>query len=107
MFTKTKIALAAALVLSSGVAALAANDRDGEDAGFVTPGSMDGVNPAYHPDWFPAAQRGKGTQLIDAVTSRGKAGEAFGSATPRIKILPPAAVAPAKDYNGYYQSGKD
>ena len=106
MFTKTKIALATALVLSSGVAALAASDRDGEDSGFVIQGSMDGVNPVYHPDWFPA-QRGKGTQLIDAATSRSKAGEAFGSATPRIKTVPPAAVAPAKDYNGYYQSGKN
>lgn len=53
MFTKAKIALAAALVLGSGVAALA-NDRDGEEGGFVIPGSMDGVNPVYHHDLFGA-----------------------------------------------------
>jgi hypothetical protein len=48
MFTKTKIALATALVLSSGVAAVA-NDQTDERGGFVISGSMDGVNPVYHP----------------------------------------------------------
>ena len=52
MFTKTKIALATVLVLSSGVAALAASDQSEERGGFVIPGSMDGVNPVYHPDIF-------------------------------------------------------
>jgi hypothetical protein len=51
MFTKTKIVLATALVLSSGLAALA-NDQTEERGGFVIPGSMDGVNPVYHPDIF-------------------------------------------------------
>jgi hypothetical protein len=51
MLTKTKLVLAALLVLSAGSAALA-NDDD-ERGGFVLPGSMDGVNPAYHPRWFP------------------------------------------------------
>jgi hypothetical protein len=46
-----KIALATALVFSSGVAALA-NDQTEERGGFVIPGSMDGVNPVYHPDIF-------------------------------------------------------
>jgi hypothetical protein len=55
MFTKTKIALATALVLSSCVAALAGgkdDDGGGGAGGFVIPGSMDGVNPVYHPDFF-------------------------------------------------------
>jgi hypothetical protein len=52
MFTKTKIVLATALVLSSGIAALAASDVSEERGGFVIPGSMDGVNPVYHPDIF-------------------------------------------------------
>jgi hypothetical protein len=55
MFTKAKIALAVALVLSSGVAALAGgkdDDGGGGAGGFVIPGSMDGVNPVYHPDIF-------------------------------------------------------
>ena len=50
MFTNTKMALAAVLVLGTASAALA-NDND-ETGGFVVPGSMDGVNPAYHPDIF-------------------------------------------------------
>jgi len=51
MFTNTKIALAAALILGSGVAALA-GDQTEERGGYVLPGSMDGVNPAHHPDIF-------------------------------------------------------
>jgi hypothetical protein len=50
MFTNTKIALAAALILGTASAALA-NDND-ETGGFVLPGSMDGVNPVHHPDIF-------------------------------------------------------
>jgi hypothetical protein len=42
---KIKIAFAAALVIGTASAALA--------AGHVTPGSTDGVNPVYHPRWFP------------------------------------------------------
>ena len=45
MLSKTKIALAAALVIGTASTALA--------GGYVLPGSMDGVNPAYHPRWFP------------------------------------------------------
>jgi hypothetical protein len=45
MLNKTKIALAAALVIGTASTALT--------AGHVVPGSMDGVNPAYHPRWFP------------------------------------------------------
>jgi hypothetical protein len=45
MFTKIKLAFAAAIVLGTASTALA--------GGYVLPGSMDGVNPAYHPRWFP------------------------------------------------------
>ena len=45
MLNKTKIALVAALVIGTASTALA--------EGFVLPGSTDGVNPAYHPRWFP------------------------------------------------------
>lgn len=54
MFTKTKIALATALVLSSVATALA-NEQTEERGGFVIPGTMDGVNPVYHPDIFGSA----------------------------------------------------
>jgi hypothetical protein len=50
MLTKTKIALAVALTLGAASAAQAAESAEG---GFIIPGSMDGVNPAYHPQWFP------------------------------------------------------
>jgi BA14K-like protein len=48
MLTKTKIALAAAFILGSASAVLA-NDNDRNDSGgFRVPGSMVGVNPAFH-----------------------------------------------------------
>ena len=51
MFTKIKLVLAAVLVLGAGSLAQASNENDGgnETGGFVMPGSMDGVIPAYHP----------------------------------------------------------
>jgi hypothetical protein len=55
MLTKTKIALAAVALLSlTGASAAWASDNSSGDyhGGFVMPGSMDGVNPAYHPDLF-------------------------------------------------------
>jgi hypothetical protein len=51
MFTNTEITLAAAFILGSGAAALA-GDQTEERGGYVLPGSMDGVNPAHHPDIF-------------------------------------------------------
>ena len=55
MSTKTTIVFAAALVLGTASAALAGsnNDADSHMGGFVHPPSMDGVNPVYHPRWFP------------------------------------------------------
>jgi hypothetical protein len=66
MLTKTKALLAAAVVLGSASAALA-NDNE-ERGGYVLPGSMDGVNPVYHPEWFGPAAR------------QNNAGEAYGFA---------------------------
>jgi hypothetical protein len=74
MFTKTKIALATALVLSSGVAALAASDASEERGGFVIEGSMVGVNPVYHPDIFGNGNAQVTTQTLQQDRSeRGKA----------------------------------
>ena len=63
MLTKTKSALAAVLILGTasgilGTASGALASQSGNDSGFVMPGSMDGVNPAYHPKWFPNYARG-------------------------------------------------
>jgi hypothetical protein len=61
MFTNTKIALAAVLILGTASAALA-SDHEDQSGGFVMPGSMDGVNPVYHPDIFgnPATAKAYG-----------------------------------------------
>jgi hypothetical protein len=53
MLTKTKAVLAAALILGTASAALASDSGENNMGGAVMPGSMDGVNPAYHPRWFP------------------------------------------------------
>jgi hypothetical protein len=62
MLTKTKIALAAALILGTASAALASDAGSEPDGGYVVPGSMDGVNPAYHPGIFgnPATAKAYG-----------------------------------------------
>lgn len=73
MFTKTKIALAIALVLSSAAAALAASDASEERGGFVIPGSMDGVNPVYHPDIFGNANAQATKRLQQDRSEWGKA----------------------------------
>jgi hypothetical protein len=61
LMTKTKIALALALVLGGASTALASSDTD-PSGGYVVPGSLDGVNPAYHPGIFanPAVARSYG-----------------------------------------------
>ena len=88
MLTKTKLALAAALIIGSAslgaVSALAAdNNSGGYSGGFVVPGNS-AVNPAYHPRW-------SGTQ---------KGGEAFGYVAPR--------TAPAMHEDNYgSEAGKD
>lgn len=58
MFTKSKMALAVAIVLGTGVAALAADQTD-ERGGYVLPGSMDGVNPVYHSELFGSTAFGR------------------------------------------------
>ena len=65
MFNKTKIAFCVAVALAGAVSgALASNENDASDrGGFVTPGSMDGVNPAYHPEIF-----GANAKVIDFVS---------------------------------------
>ena len=52
MFTNTKIALAAALILGTASAAMAGSENTEERGGYVVPGSLVGVNPVYHPDIF-------------------------------------------------------
>jgi hypothetical protein len=66
MLTKTKVVFAAALILGTASAALASDSGENNMGGSVMPGSMDGVNPAYHPRWFPNYAKG---------------GEAYGSVT--------------------------
>jgi hypothetical protein len=51
MLTKTKIVLAALLMLGTASVALADGNTN-NSGGSVVPGSLDGVNPAYHPGIF-------------------------------------------------------
>ena len=53
MFTNTKIALSVAMVLGAASAALAGSENTEDRGGYVISGSTDGVNPVYHPRWFP------------------------------------------------------
>jgi hypothetical protein len=73
MLTKTKVVLTAALVLGTASAALAGDQTD-QRGGFVRPGSMDGVNPVYHPRWFPgyAAHPGNGGEAYGYAASSKK-----------------------------------
>jgi hypothetical protein len=61
MLNKTKIALAAALLLGTASAVLAADSGENNQGGAVMPGSTDGVNPAEHRDTrdAPAVQSTK------------------------------------------------
>jgi hypothetical protein len=61
MFTKTKTALSVAIVLGAlgSASAALASDHEDQSGGFVMPGSMDGVNPVYHPDIFGNADAAK------------------------------------------------
>jgi hypothetical protein len=86
MLTKMKLALAAALVLGTASTALA--------GGYVLPGSMDGVNPAYHPRWFP--QYGRVMRSYDRANAAiysgvngyyPSAGNAYGSAQALAKHI--------------------
>jgi hypothetical protein len=54
---RTMIAISAAVALGIvGAASVAkASDKDEDRGGFVMPGSMVGVNPAFHPDVFGRA----------------------------------------------------
>jgi hypothetical protein len=83
---KTLIAISAVLALGSvGAASVAQAGSQGEDrGGFVMPGSMDGVNPVYHPEWF-----GKGVNSGNTGNA-GRAGNAFDYAAPRVHKRRPA-----------------
>jgi hypothetical protein len=61
MFTSTKIAFAAALILGTASAALAGNENSDERGGFAVPGSTVGVNAVYHRDLFDQAGKAYGS----------------------------------------------
>ncbi|HLH96116.1 MAG TPA: hypothetical protein VKW08_13465 [Xanthobacteraceae bacterium] len=52
MSKRSLIALAAGLIVLGAVPAAQAQYNYGWKGGFVKPCSLDGVNPAYHPDIF-------------------------------------------------------
>ena len=96
MLTKTKAALAAALILSTaslGTVSALASDNSGEySGGFVIPGSTDGVNPAYH--------RGLTTQ-------NRKGADAYGLAVTKGTIHAAPATSAVHEDNYGPEAGKD
>jgi hypothetical protein len=71
MLTKTKIVVTATLILGTASAALAGDSGENSQGGLVMPGSMVGVNRAYHPGYFAYASKtaktgnaGKATQHV-------------------------------------------
>ena len=71
---KTLIAISAIALGIVGAASVAQANDSGENnqGGFVMPGSMDGVNPVYHPGWFPRY-----------AARRDNAGNTYGYAAPK------------------------
>ena len=55
----TKLALAGALVVGAASAAVAGDNSGEYSGGFVIPGSMDGVNPVYHPELAPDSAKAR------------------------------------------------
>jgi hypothetical protein len=98
MLTKTKITLVAAVIVSTTSAALAGGDRD--SGGYVVPGSMDGVNPAYHPDIFKNSDAAAAFGFID--TSRTTLAKSHQAARTLEKIPYKYACQSSWFYPGYY-----
>jgi hypothetical protein len=70
---RTSIAISAAIVLGivgAATAALANDSGENDRGGYVVPGSMVGVNPAYHPGWFSQAGNAYGYAPVPIQTHR-------------------------------------
>jgi hypothetical protein len=86
MWTKTKVAFAAALILGAASAAMAGQDDRNDRGGFVIPGSMDGVNPVYHPGYF--ANASKAAHAANARKASAHARESYAQARPDVDARP-------------------
>ena len=96
MLTKTKIALAAALILSTASAALAGDSGENNQGGFVIPGSVVGVNPVFHPGYFPYASKAANTGHAGKASA-----EARGSyAQAHVRSIPSVDPNPAAQPTG-------
>jgi hypothetical protein len=82
-YKKSLIALSAALAIgllgAASVAQASSDNQSSDRSGFVMPGSMEGVNPAYHPDLFGSAHTG------NAGSAYGNAGSAYGYAPLKVQ----------------------
>ena len=91
LFKITKVAFAAALVVGAASAAQAGDNSGEYSGGFVMQGSMDGVNPAHHPDLFPNSTSGRAVyDLAPAKTPRAWQGgsKAYGFVPAAKQTLP-------------------
>jgi len=65
MLNKTKIALAAALIIGTASVALASDSGSEPSGGHVMPGSLEGVNPVDHPGIFRNATTAKSYGFVE------------------------------------------
>jgi hypothetical protein len=95
MLTKTKIALAAVVVLGFAGASAASDNSPGDYQGrFVIPGSTDGVNPVYRSGW------------VGKVRNSGRANNAFAYAPVRSN-KPVARHYDSSDWAQEYATPRD
>ncbi len=82
----TKMALVASLVVGAASAALAGDNSGEYSGGFVIPGSMDGVNPAYHDQFSSKAYDLAPSTRLSARALR-NGGQAYGAVPPRTRSI--------------------
>jgi hypothetical protein len=83
--SKTLIALSTAIALALlGAASVAqASNENDERGGYVLPGSTDGVNPVFHPEWFGKGRNGDAFGYAPISTHKHKAANSAGSSEER------------------------
>ncbi len=94
MFTNTKVALAAVLVLGTASMALAGSENTEDRGGYVIAGSTDGVNPVYHPGRFPKASKAASTGNARKASERGRGSYAQARVQPSPSAAPIATPRP-------------
>jgi hypothetical protein len=107
MLTKTKIAFAAALILGTASAALAGSENTEDRGGFVIAGSMDGVNPVFHPDYFPNVSKVAHTGKAAKASARARESYAQDFVPPSHSTKPTGPVRPFTEFEYHWFDYQD